>query len=432
MKKIFIIFFSLILTITFFELVANFANLRPLLWKNSFYSYLNVGWYTWHGADHLYENEIHAKQTNGFLTRGKKPDNKKDKNIILLGDSTVETSNKLTEMPENYLRNFLNDTNVISFGSWGWTTDQQYLHLKKYIHKIKPKHVVLWFQISHLIGNKHKHGFLGAKPTFTLKKNKKNNYYLLGPDRLPGINYYEYSYFYRAFNKFIGLLKLKNYKSYFDYLKNCENNNSNNFVSKNELLNSMYNNKAYEIKKLIHDHYEKPYKNNKNSGKKEKYPSFEKWKKDGHDNFLIREEKSSKLYSEEYLQDYFKYNRLIISDDEREKEILTNLLLLRMQKLAEEHQASFHIMFVLLPEVFKPFKSEKVYRYCFKNRQFIYANNAFDKKLDRIFKNINNVFVMNYNYYNLKTLDLFDGHFNNEGNKFIMKKLGDYIEQFDN
>ena len=37
---------------------------------------LNVGWYTWHGADHLYENEIHKKQTNGFLTRGKKPDKK--------------------------------------------------------------------------------------------------------------------------------------------------------------------------------------------------------------------------------------------------------------------------------------------------------------------------------------------------------------------
>ena len=37
---------------------------------------LNVGWYTWNGADHLYENEIHKEQTNGFLTRGKKPDKK--------------------------------------------------------------------------------------------------------------------------------------------------------------------------------------------------------------------------------------------------------------------------------------------------------------------------------------------------------------------
>ena len=66
---------------------------------------------------------------------GKKPDKKIKKNIILLGDSSVETSHRLNEMPENYLRNYLNKTNVISFASWGWATDQQYIHLKKYIEE---------------------------------------------------------------------------------------------------------------------------------------------------------------------------------------------------------------------------------------------------------------------------------------------------------
>jgi hypothetical protein len=138
MKKLLIIF-PIVFTIIFVEIIANLAKIRPLLWKNDFYSNLNVGWYTWHGADHLYENEIHKEQTNGFLTRGKKPDKKIKNNIILLGDSAVETSHRLNEMPESYLRNNLNKTNIISFASWGWATDQQYIHLKKYIISVIKK-----------------------------------------------------------------------------------------------------------------------------------------------------------------------------------------------------------------------------------------------------------------------------------------------------
>ena len=125
MKKIFIIniliFFVLIVLVDIF---ANTLKLRPLLWKNSFYSYLNNGWYTWSGADHLYENEIHSKQTNGFETRGLKPNKKINNNIILLGDSFLETSHKLSEMPERYLRDAISDSNIISFGSWGWGNNE--------------------------------------------------------------------------------------------------------------------------------------------------------------------------------------------------------------------------------------------------------------------------------------------------------------------
>ena len=83
-KKFFVslyVLFILILT----DVLANLVKIRPLLWKSSFYSYLNVGWYNWHGADHLFEKkEIHIKQTNGFQTRGLKPNKKLSKNIILL------------------------------------------------------------------------------------------------------------------------------------------------------------------------------------------------------------------------------------------------------------------------------------------------------------------------------------------------------------
>ena len=115
----------------------------------------------------------------------------------------------------------------------------------------------------------------------------------------------------------------------------------------------------------------------------------------------------------------------------REKEILTNKLLLKIQDLANQHQASFHIIFPLIPDFHKPFNDNKVYRYCFKNREFVYSNEAFDQKLDRIFKNIDNVFIIKGSF-GLGNLDLFDGHFRNEDNKYIMKKLSEYIREFDN
>ena len=66
MKK-YLIIFQILFIIIVSDIIANLAKIRPLLWKNHNYSYLNVGWYTWHGADHRYSNEIHKEQTNGFL-----------------------------------------------------------------------------------------------------------------------------------------------------------------------------------------------------------------------------------------------------------------------------------------------------------------------------------------------------------------------------
>ena len=430
MKKYFLITVSIIFIIIVCDIIGNLAKIRPLLWKNSFYSYLNVGWYTWHGADHLYENEIHKEQTNGFLTRGKKPDKKIKKNIILLGDSSVETSHRLNEMPENYLRNYLNKTNVISFASWGWGTDQQYLHLKKYINKIKPNHVILWFSMNDIGENEAKYG-MGPKPTFSLKKDKNNNYYLSGPNKMPGKNYFEYSYSYRLFNKLKGKLKLKYYRSYFDDLITCENNNSNNYVNKDELLYNYYNEKMYEEDKAIRTHFEKPRR--AKSDDVNTFPSFKEWKKNKYSNFLGLDKIRSKFYSEEILEDPLIYNRLIISKETEEGEILTNKLLLKIQDLTNKHQASFHIMYVLYPERYKSFKDDKDYRYCFKNREFIYSNEAFDQKLNRVTEGINNVFINSLDGLNIITYDLFvHAHPNTEGNKFLMKKLSEYIKKFDN
>ena len=111
---------------------------------------------------------------------------------------------------------------------------------------------------------------------------------------------------------------------------------------------------------------------------------------------------------------------------------MTNKLLLKIQDLTNEHQASFHIIFAFLPEYYKSFNDNKVYRYCFKNREFIYSNQAFDQKLNRVFEGINNVFITSLDGFNLRKHDLFDGHFSREANKYVMKKLSEYIREFDN
>ena len=437
MKKFFLIIVSIVFTIIIVDIIGNLFNLKPRLvivkqrlWMSSNHTNLYVGWYTYSGADHVYENEIHKEQTNGFLTRGKKLDKKIKNNIILLGDSVVETSHRLNEMPENYLRNNLNNTNVISFGSWGWGTDQQYIHLKKYIEEIKPNHVILWFQMNDFNDNKFKYGLWGPKPTFGLKKDKNNNYYLSGPNKMPGKNYFEYSYSYRLFNKLMGKLKLKYYRSYFDYLKSCEDNNSNNYVDKDELLYNYYNEEMYEREKAIRTQFEKPYGGKTEDAKT--FPSFKEWKKNNYSDFLNLDKIRSKFYSGEILADPLIHNRLIISKEMEEKEILTNKLLLKIQNLINEHQASLHIMFVLYPEHYKSFKDDKVYSYCFKNREFIYSNEAFDQKLNRTFEGINNVFITSLDSFNLRKYDLYDGHPSREVNKYVMKKLSEYIREFDN
>jgi hypothetical protein len=117
-----------------------------------------------------------------------------------------------------------------------------------------------------------------------------------------------------------------------------------------------------------------------------------------------------------------------------EKEILTNKLLLKIQDLTNEHQGSFHIILPFLPgrpEFHKSFNDNKVYLYCFKNREFVYSNEAFDQKLDRVFEGINNVLIISLEDFHLRKYDLFDGHLSREANKYVIKKLSEYIREFD-
>ncbi len=188
----------------------------------------------------------------------------------------------------------------------------------------------------------------------------------------------------------------------------------------------------YERGKIINTHFEKPYE--RKPADINTFPSFKEWKKNIYSSFLTENKKISKIISEEALMDPLIYNRLIISKEMEEKEILTNKLLLKIQDLTNEHQGSFHIILPFLPgrpEFHKSFNDNKVYLYCFKNREFVYSNEAFDQKLDRVFEGINNVLIISLEDFHLRKYDLFDGHLSREANKYVIKKLSEYIREFD-
>ena len=435
------LFFLLILV----DVFANIIKVRPLLWKNSFYSYLNVGWYTWHGADHLYQKkEIHSKQKNGFQTRGLKPNKKFSKNIILLGDSAVETSHRINEMPEKYLRDRLSKTNVISFGSWGWSTDQQLLHLEKYINDIKPQKVVLWFEINDILGNLVKHGFMGRKPFFEIKKNN-DEYILSGPDTTSGKNYFEYSYFYRVINKALYYLEAKKNKNFLEIANNCSKNKI--YTDEKIIAKLIYNENNYLQAKNIFNHYEKPYLNTaSNIESNNTFPNFIEWEKNGINNFLKldlgREYIGSNVVTLDPLH--------LLAEKQVDKaiyaEILTNKLLNRMQLLSNKNNSEFYVFFVYEKSRYEPFKNDEKITICYNNKELVYSNRSFQAKIKNVFKNIKNVAVINLeenlgdneNFtinsygdgnFSIDNYDLFDGHKNNAANEYIMNEVYKFINE---
>ena len=431
------------------DVFANIFKIRPLLWKNSFYTYLNVGWYTWFGADHLYEKkEIHNKQTNGYKTRGLKPDKNFSKNIILLGDSSVETSHRLNEMPEKYLRDRLSKTNVITFGSWGWSTDQQLLHLQKYIKDIKPQKIILWFEMNDIAGNITKHGFMGRKPIFKIKKDN-GEHILSGPDISSEKNYFEYSYFYRVLNKIIDYSLAKKDKNFLEIAKNCTNNKK--YTDKKVIAKLLNNKDFYDQSKKIHNHHEKPYRNKVVSKEYDNiFPSFEKWQENKIDNFFKIDASKTFIGQGMVNLDPFKLQAENQIDNALYAEILTNKLLNKIQLLANKNEAEFYAFVVYQKSLHEPFnKNEKVF-VCYNNKELAYSNKAFQNKMKKIFKNIKNVAMINLegkftlenndgsgfifssygdgnfgpDYY-----DFFDAHKNNAANEYIMKEVHKFINE---
>jgi hypothetical protein len=402
-KNSLLLIFSILLSIIALDLLSNFMELRPKKWSDDL---LTNGWVTWSGADHI--DKPHNTQTNGFETRGKVPKNKKK--IILLGDSMIETSHKLEEMPENFLEKNLSNFSVISFGSWGWGQDQQLLHLKKYIKSIKPDIVVLWFVSNDLDNNTNEIGFLGIKPTFTIKNNK-----LIYPSVSMGERTFFYylhkSYFFRVFDSFKRRIIKKNFFSN-DLNKKC---NQNLIYDKYEdLAKNLFNKDEYEKSKFIAENKPKPH-----DGKTIELPNFNIWKKNKIDNV-------TKNFNKD-IADVFVWNKEAISNKEMKEIVLTNFLLKEIEKLTMENNSKFLIFFPLYDyKNFFPFKNEQKYKVCKNGIEFTYANDNVYKKIDLIFQDIKNTYILEDNI-NLRWYDKFDGHPSRETNEYYMKKLSEKI-----
>jgi hypothetical protein len=92
-----------------------------------------------------------AGENNEFGFRGHRHDPGATSRVILLGDSQVEAgSSPIEQMPEVFLRQVLAEAtgaavSVTSIGSTGWGQDQQLLALAADIDAIHPAAVALWF-----------------------------------------------------------------------------------------------------------------------------------------------------------------------------------------------------------------------------------------------------------------------------------------------
>ena len=421
-KNYFTIFIVFLIFFIICDISANILKFRPLLWKNSFYSYLNNSWETWHGADHLYENEVHSEQINIFGHRGQNPNTALKNNIILVGDSYVETSHKLENMPENILRKKLKDTNVISLGSWGWSTDQQYLKFKRNKKTIQKPIVILWFQMNDISGNITKHGFLGSKDVLKIKK-KNNEWNLIEPRINFNKNYFEYSYFYRSINKIILRYKLKKEKKIYDFSSACTSS-SNHEELNFETLKYFFNKENYIMAKEISLNPNKPYKNLE---KIQEFPSFKEWQNKKIKDYLkYRPLKSLANGYHSYNEDW-QYNRTFISEREKKSEIITNLILRKFENEVNSVDGQFIVFFVKKKES-QPFPNNEIYSVCIDDKKFTYDNKSFNKKLERIFKNLKNVFIVDLKDYKEKYYDLFDGHYNKITNEFIIENLYSYLK----
>ena len=389
-KKLFLssLVFLTLLLIT--DLLANILNIRPI---NS-----NFGWL------HSHQTYKDVQKKINFNEYGTRDEPKKinKRNIILLGDSAVETSHSAEKMPARLIENELDqEFNVYSFGSWGWGTDQQLLMLKKSIKKINPEYVILIFSYNDFTDNYYNIGFNGEKPTFKLINNK-----LQYPKMDNLKKYLNYSWYYRVSYR----IYLKFYHKLFTDKKNkilsgikCDGKKK--YLSQREILNSVYDwDYAYSMHLHLSDE--------KNIMNKEDFiNSF---------NFFLRDNN--------YDNEIDKLGRFRESKNIKEiyKQKITSALLQEIKKISENNRSKFILSYDLAYN--DMFKTENIHSICINNYEVNYSNKFLIDYLNKTFEGIDNLVPYKIErgefYY-----DDFDGHKNTATNKKMVKKIVEKIKE---
>tara|TARA_Y100000031_G_C8201945_1_gene376638 strand:+ start:1001 stop:1330 length:330 start_codon:yes stop_codon:yes gene_type:complete len=102
-------------------------------------------------------------------------------------------------------------------------------------------------------------------------------------------------------------------------------------------------------------------------------------------------------------------------------------LLLELEREVKSVNGKFIVLFTKKKES-KPFPNNNTYAVCISGKKFTYNNYSFDKKIERIFQNLENVFILDLKNYKKNYYDLFDGHYNKSANEFIMNSLHTYLK----
>ncbi len=399
-KNIFFAIVTFIIIFLLFELLVNLAKVRPL---NS-----NYGWSNAHNTYNKYINRIEVNEYgNRDVPKAKRFKNKS--NIILLGDSQIELSQKSQNMPARILENKLKrNFNVYSIGSWGWGNDQQLLFLKNNINQIKPKYVILFFTSNDLENNLNHIGFKGEKPTYKIN----NEFEIQEPKFLFLKSVLNNFWTYRSLYRLNLLREKKNYKNYIEdesFFKrdNCSNKDT---IDSKELFN-YYSNYDYLRKKHIEIA--------KKRG--EKIVNENDFKKNLQVNLIIRNR-----YKVE--DDRLYYFRDIQSLEDTKQIFLTNYLINKIQDIVVDNNAKFILLNVVNEN--NLFKDDKVYNVCINDKLVKYSNQFFYVLFKKVFNGIENIVTYKI-HKGIEEYDLIDGHLNFEINQKIFSIIANQIENFE-
>lgn len=389
-KKIFVFFLVSLTLLLITDLLANILNIQP---TNSTFGWLH--------SHQTYKNVQKKINFNEYGTRDE-PKKINKKNIILLGDSQVETSHSAEKMPARLIENELDQKfNVYSFGSWGWGNDQQLLMLKKSIKKIDPEYVILIFSYNDFNDNYYNIGFNGEKPTFKLINNK-----LQYPKMDNLKKYLNYSWYYRV-----------SYRIYLTYyhklflnkknkiLSNIKCDGKKKYLSQREIFNSIHD-WDYDYSMYLNTTIVKNHMN------KEDFINSAKFfiKENNYDNEidkfnLFRESKNTiKLY----------------------KQKLTSALIQEIQKISVNNGSKFILYYDLVYHAM--FKKDNIHSICINNYEINYSNKFLIDYLNKTFKDIDNL-VLNKIERGEIYYDNFDGHKNTDTNKKMALQIVEKIKE---
>lgn len=189
--------FSLLSSMVFIEFLLRFYRVgddeRNLLYKHDDY----LGWFPQSSMSRDFTGAVKIKISHNSLGFRDEEfiDNPNKKNLVFIGDSFAygydsEIYNRFSELVSKSLTNY----DIFNLGVSGYSTDQEYLLLKKVSKTLDPTIVYLLYHHNDWYGNSVNHIYYGYyKPYFELDK-QTNNIQLKGVPVPKSINHLKYEF----------------------------------------------------------------------------------------------------------------------------------------------------------------------------------------------------------------------------------------------